>query len=102
MSEQHTKGPWKIVDMKCKGVTKHLYVESETQFICDFQWDASLVTATTRTDAKLIAAAPELLEALQSVMEMAKNKPTQLAMGIVAGSDRSINQVKKLLERLES
>lgn len=54
---KHTPGPWRVIDH---------YVTAGEEQVCavGVDWTANNVTA----NARLIAAAPELLEALQSVL----------------------------------
>lgn len=60
---KHTPGPWMVRKMR-----EHYAIESETRRVAEVRhasgpdWDSEL-------DARLIAAAPELLEALRSCLE---------------------------------
>ena len=65
--QQHTPAPWKIVP-----IGKELYIESDTPaLVCDMQFDACISDAEERgvkANARLIAAAPELLEACRDIL----------------------------------
>lgn len=57
---QHSQGPWEYLPENgsaCGAIT------SKTGWVCDFAEDPS------PADARLIAAAPDLLEALQQIVE---------------------------------
>ena len=64
MTEQHTPGPWEV------GSTGIITAKSATTFICDTRKSAKRFlppNAEIDANARLIAAAPELLEALESI-----------------------------------
>jgi hypothetical protein len=77
----HTPGPWKLVRLG-----RNLYVESDGPqavdgrgpFVCDMQIDecAKPFRDSVEADANLIAAAPELLEALTGIIEIGKRDMT--------------------------
>lgn len=66
---KHTKGPWRVVEANTPGV---LYVSgpAQTLTIITAAIDLDFSDYVKRTsDAHLIAAAPELLEALEEIMD---------------------------------
>jgi len=64
-----TKGPWHVNDK----IRDELYVEYKGGFICDMQCsDTEKQEAEVRANARLIAAAPELLAALQFIVNCAE------------------------------
>lgn len=76
----HTQGEWIVND----GIRNQLYVEvTGGGFICDMQLDATETgKGQVLSDARLIAAAPELLEALKELYK-------QCAMIHMYGGDAS-------------
>ena len=67
---KHTPGPWDFIvleDYDLEGITfENGYVKRESYFICEIiEWNA---TAEDVANARLIAAAPQLLEALRRIM----------------------------------
>jgi hypothetical protein len=58
---KHTKGPWYI-----EGDNDHTDVRSETQYIANLQ---DSFTGHMHANARLIAAAPELLEVLRDYID---------------------------------
>lgn len=75
---EHTKGQW-FINADIHG---QLYVEAENSdrpFICDLQLGDepnAEARAAILADARLIAAAPELLEALQGIIDIGKRDTT--------------------------
>jgi hypothetical protein len=65
----HTPGPWRIVGCSLDDANKPLrwYVSGE-----GYTWVTDLAGETTDADLRLIAAAPELLEALSLVLPLAE------------------------------
>jgi hypothetical protein len=67
MTTKHTPGPWHL-----QPIGRELYVEADgPAFICDMQKDCLLEgmdDSAIMPNARLIASAPELLEALQCVL----------------------------------
>ena len=64
-SVKHTPGPWKHVRATNNGSGG--YIDSDDVQICEIAWQHD--TAIDKANARLIAAAPDLLEALISVEE---------------------------------
>ncbi len=64
MKTQHTKGKWTVVD---SGGTVISARESTYITICKLENLPLRISAEVEANAKLIAAAPDMLEALQSV-----------------------------------
>jgi hypothetical protein len=64
VSAAHTPGPWSVINGR---ITEAMYVASPDGIVA--AWDACRVDPQTRRDAKLIAAAPELLEEARRVAE---------------------------------
>lgn len=66
MSAQHTPGPWTLDDRGCKFIVHKTGDGYITRDIC--RMDGSTMAAFAQeANARLIAAAPELLESLQEV-----------------------------------
>lgn len=79
MSAQHTPGPWQV---ERGPVSRNLCVMSATTWICgQLQSDneTSIDTAEVIANARLIAAAPDMLAACKSALEFydAQPKPHQ-------------------------
>jgi len=64
METKHTPGPWKIVRDASDFIQG---VEVDSGWICDTQFNS---IPSCEANAKLIAAAPDLLEALQEVIKI--------------------------------
>ena len=60
----HTKGPWKVVGLMPVGIS-----DTEGNIIARPQAHSALPVDTYYANARLIAAAPELLEMLRSFVE---------------------------------
>ena len=76
MSTQHTPGPWILTTepTEVEGVNVHFSIDSHTHIsICGGQSQEHMKDAIyedeCRANARLIAAAPELLEALKELVE---------------------------------
>ena len=70
MSAEHTPGPWKIED----GEVGYALVSPDGTWLADIpSWTGSVETASEASaNARLIAAAPLLLEALENIVAMAE------------------------------
>jgi len=79
MSEQHTPGPWAAEDGKGFHVSytvitaKHAGMTAETPLA-----SISNIIGDATPDARLIAAAPELVEALQEVCRVIESNPSAI------------------------
>ena len=62
-SAQHTPGPWEILTVTCKGSRNRRAIRGKTRAICNISLDDDEQEA----NARLIAAAPDMLAALVSV-----------------------------------
>lgn len=72
MKTQHTKGEWKIgKSLRCLVGTN----EPEVLAIADCNIDGDINKEEQQANAKLIAAAPELLEALDYIMSEINSNP---------------------------
>lgn len=70
-----TKGEWELLDDWSKGIDNHtiiVYSNYSEKSICEIE----LINSESNANAKIIAAAPELLEALEEIIEM--NRQTAL------------------------
>jgi hypothetical protein len=67
----HTPGPWQLAGNKVFG-------KNTAHQVC-FATDALKDKAQTKADARLIAAAPDLLAALEALTAWAQTVPTDLA-----------------------
>lgn len=76
---KHTKGPWKVVKRPSAGLSVEWgYDDNEIRPICHMRWSDGLNPVTEKqiwTDANLIAAAPQLLEALEEIIAELDNRP---------------------------
>ena len=81
MSAAHTPGPWRLEQTACLSVVAdgHLGALAEVRSRLDYGGMNSAVAATREANARLIAAAPEMLEILREVDE--KNDGALQAMG---------------------
>ena len=64
-TQQHTPGPWRVGPTTFFSTTRCAIRDSNKFFICE----ALKETEQERANARLIAAAPELLEALQFLVD---------------------------------
>ena len=69
---QFTPGTWRIIEDEFEG-EQWLWIESGNQSICGFSDPETGVDETDRANARLIAAAPDLLETLREVEAYAIN-----------------------------
>ena len=83
MEAKHTPGPW-----ECDQIGHEVF---ETQRMTVI---ATLPLARTMADARLIAAAPELLEALAAVLADAKRRKSPLAENITEFAHAAIAKAK--------
>lgn len=70
MSSNHTPGPWRTFNWKGQETIVQNHVG---QAIADCDVNRYLELSAKQANARLIAAAPELLEALQSIIEFAND-----------------------------
>lgn len=66
-----TKGEWELLDDWSKGIDNHtiiVYSDYSEKSICEIE----LINSESNANAKLIAAAPELLEALDKAIDFLK------------------------------
>lgn len=73
MSEaKHTPGPWvwrgKDGSLRQKGEPPYAY--GQTVLRPDYEYDSGVDTVVSEADARLIAAAPDMLEALRNVQKL--------------------------------
>lgn len=82
MKTQHTPGPWS------SGLTV-VWQEGSKKVIC--QCDKQFIIEETKANARLIAAAPELLEQLESLADAANRGSPDL--------DIYINDARRIIEK---
>jgi len=80
MKTKHTPGPWIYPPVKFKGQHHHFEISSSHEDF-DTYWIAKIQKVKTEqysseANAKLIAAAPELLDALQEFLDINDSKDT--------------------------
>ncbi len=63
METKHTPGPWKLIEQG--DANMYGMVTAGNRWIISFQQNGELMSETELANARLMAAAPELLEALQ-------------------------------------
>lgn len=70
MTAQHTPGPWRVL-RPSSGIDHNWHVTDETDtFVAHVFGFSHSVDEQSRVNAILISAAPDLLEALQSLVDM--------------------------------
>ena len=70
MTSKHTPGPWRIGEIRHAGAYQLVQVDAQNGYICDVQAPILLGEfdeETREANARLIAAAPEMLAALEAV-----------------------------------
>jgi hypothetical protein len=68
MTTKHTPGPWLISErVKTARLDNALMVRPADHH--NYEYGATAIIATSEADARLVAAAPELLESLQQLIE---------------------------------
>lgn len=94
-STRYTPGPWTIEPRKCGF---GFWVMTQDKAVCEIMHDDK-----SEADARLIAAAPELLEALRMVMNVLPAEPP--AAGKLIGAERrhydAIMAAKKAIRKAE-
>jgi len=66
---KHTPGPWKLTTIQGKKYSEQIHNKDMT-FICDFNCNPMHpMTKEERANAHLIAAAPEMLETLEYILQ---------------------------------
>lgn len=82
MKTQHTPGPWYVfVEKHNWGFTPHVTTSPEPKGgapICTFNGLAYRDGSETEANARLIAAAPDLFDALSDLLERIERSPTLL------------------------
>lgn len=76
MSAQHTPGPWSVERHPHSG---HPLVAGEGEYVVADCGNGEIETASEEANARLIAAAPELLEALISLRDFLRGNGTKSA-----------------------
>lgn len=95
MTGQHTPGPWAVIHDSYCG---HYQIESTGEAIAQVFYVDNAPDERGRADARLIAAAPELLEALDKVQKTMDGYRSQMkfcdveALGYFREFDRRIEQ----------
>ena len=72
-----TAGPWELRSVTCKSGRNKLALRASGRHICDI----SIYDDEDEATARLIAAAPELLEALQGLVRFTDAVRVQVGMG---------------------
>ena len=67
MSAQHTPGPWRI-NLDCETMISNCLDGAEAADICEVSEWSQVFWEERNANARLIAAAPELLEALEGLL----------------------------------
>lgn len=70
METKHTPGPWKLIEQG--NANMYGMVTAGNRWIISFQQNGELMSETELSNAKLMAAAPELLDVLDSCMKALK------------------------------
>ena len=68
METKHTPGPWKLIEQG--DANMYGMVTAGNRWIINFQQNGELMSETELANARLMAAAPELLEALISAKNL--------------------------------
>lgn len=96
---KHTPGPWELRGRTVKG--PHPRYEGELRTVASAQWSKGTWKDEAEANARLIAAAPDMLQALQ---EMIANCDRWLETGIPADAEESkrlYNQMAAALKKAE-
>lgn len=98
---KHTPGPWKVMDLRDDEEYRlrlgKIQIQSDNVAICDIQFNSFFSNEwikESEANARLIAAAPELLEVCRDALDFAK---------LASGADLSpiINKLKKAIRKAE-
>ena len=75
-AHKHTPGPWKII-YAIIGIEKEMWPNAiiANQTVCDFSWLGGYDLATQQANAALVAAAPDLLDALKEARDALNGAP---------------------------
>lgn len=91
MSDKHTPAPWAHINPD--GFTvRHPQVYSDTGPVCNVTWLGDGRIDELRANARLIAAAPELLEALQSIIDSADKGHAAILCPLAAAARAAITK----------
>ena len=93
MKTQHTPGPWKEDKYGC-------VIDAGGRVVCNEFCTTSIPLAESLANARLIAAAPELLEALENLLRNAYDKARYIAM--LEGPEQDIAAAEAKESELDS
>ena len=78
MSAQHTPGPWALASLPCKSARNKLGLVAGDRRLCDLL----VYDDADEANARLIAAAPDLLAALEKIRDLVSDQPGSNALAI--------------------
>ena len=78
MSAQHTPGPW--TQGTSENGVECVWLDGHTESVRDMGDDGTWIDCNTEANARLIAAAPDLLEALRSLLDALPSATTHPAI----------------------
>jgi hypothetical protein len=73
---KHTQGPWEVTSANRPFEYLEVMGSQDGRIVCGMEWtDNASTQARHEANARLIAAAPELLEALKEIVDSLKDTP---------------------------
>ena len=95
---QHTPGPWKAETFVVMGAEDHpksgYTIKAGDDAIADLYHGCGWTKAEVKANARLIAAAPELLAALEAVLSQIDPKDTPVGLGNILNARAAIAKAK--------
>ena len=97
---KHTKGPWQIAEYGNIPIKGHLAIKQGAKTVCTIQVSEGFgLTPDIVSDARLIAAAPELMAALETCVQAFGAASTASADSWTVQCDRAEQQARAALAK---